>query len=73
MNLQNLDWALWRSFLAILREGSLSAAARALDVAHPTVRRHLDELADHHIRPPVKIESVTKSPPNLNRPAVIRP
>jgi hypothetical protein len=44
MNLQNLDWALWRSFLAILREGSLSAAARALDVAHPTVRRHLDEL-----------------------------
>jgi len=44
MNLQNLDWALWRSFLAILREGSLAAAARALDVAHPTVRRHLDEL-----------------------------
>jgi hypothetical protein len=44
MNLQNLDWALWRSFLAILRESSLSGAARALDVAHPTVRRHLDEL-----------------------------
>jgi DNA-binding transcriptional LysR family regulator len=44
MNLQNLDWALWRSFLALLRESSLSGAARALDVAHPTVRRHLDEL-----------------------------
>jgi DNA-binding transcriptional LysR family regulator len=44
MNLQNLDWSLWRSFLAILREGSLAGAARALDVAHPTVRRHLDEL-----------------------------
>jgi DNA-binding transcriptional LysR family regulator len=44
MNMQNLDWALWRSFLAILREGSLSGAARALEVAHPTVRRHLDEL-----------------------------
>jgi DNA-binding transcriptional LysR family regulator len=44
MNLENLDWALWRSFLAILREGSLSGAARTLDVAHPTVRRHLDEL-----------------------------
>jgi DNA-binding transcriptional LysR family regulator len=44
MNLQNLDWALWRSFLAILREGSLSGAARALDVAHPTIRRHLDDL-----------------------------
>ncbi len=44
MNLKDLDWALWRSFLAILREGSLSGAARALDLAHPTVRRHLDEL-----------------------------
>lgn len=44
MNLGSLDWSLCRSFLAILREGSLSAAARTLDVAHPTVRRHLDEL-----------------------------
>ena len=44
MNTSSLDWALWRSFLAILREGSLSGAARALDVAHPTIRRHLDEL-----------------------------
>jgi len=44
MSLHNLDWALWRSFLAILREGSLSGAARALDVAHPTIRRHIDEL-----------------------------
>jgi DNA-binding transcriptional LysR family regulator len=44
MKLNNVDWALWRSFLAILREGSLSGAARALDVAHPTIRRHLDEL-----------------------------
>jgi len=44
MSLQRLDWALCRAFLAILREGSLSAAARALGVAHPTIRRHLDEL-----------------------------
>ncbi len=44
MNLDNLDWALWRSFLAILREGSLSGAAHALGVAHPTARRHLDAL-----------------------------
>jgi DNA-binding transcriptional LysR family regulator len=44
MNLRHLDWALWRSFLAILRHGSLSAAARSLDVAQPTIRRHLDEL-----------------------------
>ncbi len=34
---------------------------------------HVTAAVDHHIRPPVKIESVTKSPPNLNRPAVIRP
>jgi len=44
MSLQRLDWALCRSFLAILRQGSLSGAARALNVAHPTMRRHLDEL-----------------------------
>jgi DNA-binding transcriptional LysR family regulator len=44
MNLDRLDWALCRSFLAILREGSLSGAARRMGVSHPTVRRHLDEL-----------------------------
>jgi DNA-binding transcriptional LysR family regulator len=44
MSLDRLDWALCRSFLAILRQGSLSGAARALNVSHPTMRRHLDEL-----------------------------
>ncbi|MBB3213068.1 DNA-binding transcriptional LysR family regulator [Herbaspirillum sp. Sphag1AN] len=44
MNPNTLDWALWRSFLVILREGSLAGAARALELTHPTVRRHLDEL-----------------------------
>jgi DNA-binding transcriptional LysR family regulator len=44
MSFERLDWALCRSFLAILREGSLSGAARTLNVAHPTMRRHLDEL-----------------------------
>jgi DNA-binding transcriptional LysR family regulator len=44
MNHGASDWSLCRSFLAILREGSLSAAARALDVAQPTVRRHLEAL-----------------------------
>src|SRR5262249_40431219 len=33
-----------RAFLAVLRHGSLSAAARALDVAQPTVRRRLEAL-----------------------------
>ncbi len=44
MYLSRLDWALCRSFLAILRGGSLSEAARTLSVAHPTVRRHLEEM-----------------------------
>ncbi len=44
MKVSALDWALCRSFLAILREGSLSGAARRLSVAHPTMSRHLEEL-----------------------------
>lgn len=38
------DWTLWRSFLAVLDEGSLSGAARRLGLAQPTVGRHLDAL-----------------------------
>ncbi|WP_204623615.1 LysR family transcriptional regulator [Crenalkalicoccus roseus] len=38
------DWALWRSFLAVLRAGSLSGAARALRLTHPTLRRHIEAL-----------------------------
>jgi DNA-binding transcriptional LysR family regulator len=38
------DWNLWRTFLALLREGSLSGAARSLGLAQPTVGRHLDAL-----------------------------
>jgi DNA-binding transcriptional LysR family regulator len=37
-------WELYRSFLAVLREGSLSAAARALGLAQPTLGRHVDAL-----------------------------
>jgi len=37
-------WELYRSFLAVLREGSLSGAARTLDLAQPTVGRHIVEL-----------------------------
>ena len=37
-------WENQRAFLAVLREGSLSAAARALGVAQPTMRRRLDAL-----------------------------
>jgi DNA-binding transcriptional LysR family regulator len=44
MTLASLDWDHYRTFLAILREGSQSGAARALGLTQPTVGRHLDAL-----------------------------
>lgn len=44
MSLDAPDWENQRAFLAVLRHGSLSAAARALDVAQPTVRHRLAAL-----------------------------
>ncbi len=38
------DWDLWRSFLAVMQAGSLSAAARTLGIAQPTVGRHIEAL-----------------------------
>ena len=38
------DWSLYRTLLAVLDEGSLSAAARALGLTQPTVARHVDAL-----------------------------
>ena len=38
------DWDLYRTFLAVVREGSLSGAARRLGLTQPTVARHVDEL-----------------------------
>src|SRR5215469_1729427 len=40
----HISWELYRSFLAVLTEGSLSGAARALDIAQPTVGRHVAAL-----------------------------
>jgi len=37
-------WELYRTFLGVLEEGSLSAAARALGIAQPTVGRHVEAL-----------------------------
>ena len=37
-------WDHWRSFLAVLDTGSLSAASRALSLTQPTVGRHIDAL-----------------------------
>jgi len=41
---QDIGWELYRSFLAVLNEGSLSGAARALGVAQPTIGRHITAL-----------------------------
>nr|WP_295662636.1 LysR family transcriptional regulator [Polymorphobacter sp.] len=38
------DWALYRTLLSVLDEGSLSAASRALGLTQPTVARHIDAL-----------------------------
>lgn len=39
-----IAWELYRSFLAVLQEGSLSAAARELGITQPTVGRHISAL-----------------------------
>ncbi|TDO99845.1 LysR family transcriptional regulator [Marinomonas balearica] len=44
---KRIGWELYRSFLAVLQEGSLSAAARATGSTQPTLGRHIDELENH--------------------------
>lgn len=39
-------WELYRSFLAVMREGSLSGAARTLALTQPTIGRHIDALEE---------------------------
>ena len=41
------SWDLYRSFLAVLRTGSLSAAARSLHLTQPTVGRHVAALQEY--------------------------
>lgn len=38
------DWALWRSFGAVVEHGSLSAAARHIGSSQPTIGRHIETL-----------------------------
>lgn len=38
------DWSLWRSFAAVVAEGSFSAAARRLGLSQPTLGRHIESL-----------------------------
>ena len=44
MNLIEPSWDFYRTFLMVLRERSLSAAARQLGLTQPTVGRHIDAL-----------------------------
>jgi DNA-binding transcriptional LysR family regulator len=44
MTMADPSWELWRSFLAVMRERSLSGAARALALTQPTIGRHIDGL-----------------------------
>ncbi len=44
MSLFDPDWDLYRSFLAVLDEGSLSKAARQLALTQPTLARHIEAL-----------------------------
>ena len=41
---RTFDWSLVRSFLAVLEQGSLLAAARVLHTSQPTLGRHMAEL-----------------------------
>ncbi len=42
--MDDLDWTLTRSFLAVAETGSLSAAARQLGLSQPTLGRHIADL-----------------------------
>lgn len=42
--LAKLDWSLVQAFLAVAETGSLSAAARELDLTQPTIGRHIQSL-----------------------------
>jgi DNA-binding transcriptional LysR family regulator len=44
MEARGPDWDLYRSLLAVIETGSLSAAARRLHIAQPTVGRHIEAL-----------------------------
>lgn len=42
--MNSIDWALLRSFLAVVETGSLSSAASRLSTSQPTLSRHIREL-----------------------------
>ena len=46
MTLSEPSWDFYRTFLAVLQHGSLSAAARDLGLTQPTIGRHIDALEE---------------------------
>lgn len=64
---ETTDWEQQRAFLAVLREGSLSAAARALGTAQPTVRRRIEDLERR-----LGVALFTRSPTGLTPTALAR-
>jgi DNA-binding transcriptional LysR family regulator len=44
MTSPKLSWDVCQSFLAVLRDGNLSRAARALQLTQPTIGRHIEEI-----------------------------
>ena len=46
MDMTEPDWQLYRSFLAVMHEGSLSGAARSLGMTQPSLGRHIRELEE---------------------------
>jgi DNA-binding transcriptional LysR family regulator len=53
-------WELYRSFLAVVREQSLSGAARSLSLTQPTIGRHVDALEEA-----LGVSLFTRSPAGL--------
>jgi DNA-binding transcriptional LysR family regulator len=62
-----IGWELYRSFLGVLREGSLSGAARQLGITQPTVGRHIAALETA-----LGVVLFTRSPKGLLPTAVAR-
>lgn len=60
MSLLNLHWENQRAFLAVLRTGSLSGAARLLGIAQATARRRIEALESS-----VGVSLFTRSPAGL--------
>jgi DNA-binding transcriptional LysR family regulator len=58
--MSELSWDFYRSFLTVLQQGSLSAAARELGLTQPTIGRHVDALEEA-----IGVELFTRSPNGL--------